>query len=238
MGHRVRRGGFRTEVPAPKLLVFDVPQEPPARRAVPVEYSDAYKTRAKIHKYASFATLPLFVANYFVGQDLYNHPGDESKKGLHDGLVAATAVVFGVNTVTGVWNLWEGRNDPNHRTKRMTHGILMMIADVGFLATAMLAPHNEHEDDGHGGVTDLDERCEHPPHGRAHVDGHRDGELSHHAVRREVAMAAPEFLVHATQGWARVYADTQGPLDRRASSSISPGCCSGAGWLSRPTWRR
>ena len=139
------------EVPGPRLLVFDVPQEPPARRAVPVEYSDAYKTRAKIHKYASIATLPLFVANYFVGQDLYNHPGDESKKGLHDGLVAATAVVFGVNTFTGVWNLWEGRNDPNHRTKRMTHGILMMIADVGFLATAALAPHHENEN-GHGGA--------------------------------------------------------------------------------------
>ena len=137
------------EAPAPRLLVLDVPQEQPARRAVPVEYSDFYKTRAKIHKYTSVATLPLFVANYFVGQDLYNHPGDESKKGLHDGLVAATAVVFGVNTVTGAWNLWEGRNDPNHRTKRMTHGILMMIADVGFLATAALAPHeNERENGG------------------------------------------------------------------------------------------
>jgi hypothetical protein len=140
----------RPEVPAPRLLVFDVPQEQPARRAVPVEYSDFYKTRAKIHKYTSIATLPLFVANYFVGQDLYNHPGDESKKGLHGGLVAATAVVFGVNTVTGVWNLWEGRKDPNHRTKRMTHGILMIIADVGFMATAALAPsENEAE---HGGV--------------------------------------------------------------------------------------
>jgi hypothetical protein len=135
--------------PAPRLVLLDVPQEQPARRPVPVEYSDFYKTRAKIHKYTSIATLPLFVANYFVGQDLYNHPGDESKKGLHDGLVAATAVVFGVNTVTGAWNLWEGRKDPNHRTKRMTHGILMMIADVGFLATAALAPDYENEN-GHG----------------------------------------------------------------------------------------
>jgi len=131
--------------PAARPLLFDVSQDQPARRPVPVEYSDAYKVRAKIHKYTSFATLPLFVANYLVGQDLYNHPGDESKKGLHGGLVAATAVVFGVNTVTGAWNLWEGRKDPNHRTKRMTHGVLMIIADVGFLATAMLAPDYEHE---------------------------------------------------------------------------------------------
>jgi hypothetical protein len=135
---------------APRLLVLGVAQDEPARRPVPVEYSDFYKTRAKIHKYTSFATLPLFVANYFVGQDLYNHPGDESKKGLHGGLVAATAVVFGVNTVTGVWNLWEGRKDPNHRTKRMTHGILMIIADVGFMATAALAPSESEAE--YGGV--------------------------------------------------------------------------------------
>jgi hypothetical protein len=136
--------------PAPLRLSVTAVQEPPARRPVPVEYSDAYKVRAKIHRIASFATLPLFVANYFVGQDLYNHPGDDSKKGLHGGLVASTAVLFGVNTVTGAWNLWEGRKDPNHRTKRMTHGILMMIADAGFLATAMLAP--EGDENEHGGV--------------------------------------------------------------------------------------
>jgi hypothetical protein len=135
--------------PAPRLLSLNFSQDQPARRAVPVEYSDFYQTRAKIHKYASVATLPLFVANYFVGQNLYNHPGDESKKGLHDGLVASTAVVFGMNTVTGAWNLWEGRKDPNHRGKRMIHGILMIVADVGFLATAALAPDDEHE---HGGV--------------------------------------------------------------------------------------
>jgi hypothetical protein len=134
-------------------LSVAVTQEPPARRAVPVEYSDAYKTRAKIHKIASYATLPLFVSNYFVGQYLYDHPGDESKKGLHGGLVASTAVVFGVNTVTGVWNLWEGRKDPNHRTKRLTHGILMLIADAGFLATAVLAPDYEHEHGGGGAPT-------------------------------------------------------------------------------------
>jgi len=44
-----------------------------------------------------------------------------------------------------VWNIWEGRKDPNHRTKRITHGILMIVADVGFLATAALAPESEHE---------------------------------------------------------------------------------------------
>lgn len=130
---------------APLLHVDVAAQEPPARRPVPFEYSDAYKTRAKIHKIASYATLPLFVANYFVGQHLYDNPGDESMKGAHVGLVTGTAVLFGVNTVTGVWNLWEGRKDPNRGRLRTTHGILMLAAGAGFLATAALAPESEYE---------------------------------------------------------------------------------------------
>ena len=140
--------------PAPLRFLADS-QAQPVRRPVPVEYSEGYKTRAKIHKIASFATLPLFVANYLVGQNLYDNPGDESKRGLLAGLAATTGVLFGVNTFTGAWNLWEGRKDPNHRTKRMTHGILMMAADVGFLATAMLAPESEeHEHSGTANYTD------------------------------------------------------------------------------------
>jgi hypothetical protein len=119
-------------------------QAAPARRPLPVEYSEAYKVRAKIHKIASVATLPLFVANYFVGQELYNHPGEsESMKSAHSALAATTGVLFGINTVTGAWNLWEGRKDTNHRGRRMTHGILMMAADVGFLATGLLVPDSE-----------------------------------------------------------------------------------------------
>jgi len=129
--------------PAPLRYVAEAEQAPPARRPVAFEYSDGYKTRAKIHKIVSFTTLPLFVANYVVGQDLYNHPGDESKKGLHGGLAGTTAVLFGANSVLGVWNLWEGRKDPNHRSLRMTHGILMLASGAGFLATAMLAPNSE-----------------------------------------------------------------------------------------------
>jgi hypothetical protein len=140
--------GAAAPVARPALLRYAAAhdQAAPARRPVPIEYSEGYKTRAKIHKIASFATLPLFVANYIVGQDLYNNPGDESKKGLHAGLAATTGVLFGVNTFTGAWNLWEGRKDPNHKKLRMTHGILMMAADVGFLATAMLAPESEGDD--------------------------------------------------------------------------------------------
>ena len=126
----------------PDLAVAD--QDAPRRRPVAFEYSEAYKVRARIHKVASFLTLPLFAADYVVGQDLYNNRGDSSKRSLHVGLVTGTAVLFGINTITGAWNLWEGRKDPNHRAKRMTHGILMLLADAGFMATAAMAPGGDH----------------------------------------------------------------------------------------------
>ena len=125
-------------------------QAAPPRRPVPVEYSDGYKTRARIHKISSFATLPLFVAQYAVGQKLYNGNGSDSTRSLHNALAASTAVLFGVNTVTGVWNLGEGRKDPKGRTKRMIHGLLMAAADTGFVATGMLAPETD-EGEGEGG---------------------------------------------------------------------------------------
>jgi len=120
----------------------DIPALPDAQTAAPahaVEYSDAYRTRAKIHKVASFATLPLFVTEGFLGQSLYNDP-TESKKTAHLAVATGIGVLFGVNSVTGVWNLVEARNDPNGKAKRWTHGLLMLGADAGFLATAATGP--------------------------------------------------------------------------------------------------
>jgi hypothetical protein len=123
-------------------------QAAPAPRAKAFEYSDGYRTRLKIHKIASYATLPLFVAQFAVGQKLYNGNGSDGTKSLHGALAATTAALFAVNTVTGVWNLAEGRKDPNHRTKRMIHGILMAVADAGFVATGIMTPESEGGDSG------------------------------------------------------------------------------------------
>ncbi len=113
--------------------------------AAAVEHSDAYQTRAKIHKYASFATLPLFAAEYALGQSLYNNtsPDVSTKRAAH-GIVGAGIVgLFAVNTVTGAWNLFgEGRRDKEGHTLRLVHGLLMMAADVGFLATTRSGPNS------------------------------------------------------------------------------------------------
>jgi hypothetical protein len=94
----------------------------------------------KIHKYASFATLPLFAAEFALGQSLYNDPANDSRKGAHAALGTGLVGLFGVNTVTGVWNLWEGRHDADGRKVRILHSVLMLAADGGFVAASATAP--------------------------------------------------------------------------------------------------
>ena len=135
---------LRLTLPA---VVDDIPadaggaSQAPTARPVAIEYSDAYYTRAKIHKYASFATLPLFATEVYLGQSLYDGNGDDAKKGAHAAIGAGIGGLFALNTVTGVWNMWEARKDPAHRKLRLVHGILMLAADGGFAMTASMTPN-------------------------------------------------------------------------------------------------
>jgi hypothetical protein len=119
------------------------PSDPqtPAPRVAAFEYSDGYKTRAKIHKYASFATLPLFATEFALGQSLYNTPSD-SKKSAHIAVGTGIIGLYGVQGVTGVMNLLEAKKDPNPdgKKRRLTHAILMLASGAGFAITPMVAP--------------------------------------------------------------------------------------------------
>ncbi len=124
-----------------------MPQVPPPRPRA-ITYSNAFYTRLKIHRYASYATLPLFVSEIIVGEKLYDNPNERGAlRSAHSGLAAGIGVLFGLNTVTGIWNMREMRHDPNGRRRRLIHEILMLTADGGFFATAALAPG--HERPGH-----------------------------------------------------------------------------------------
>ena len=124
----------------------------PRRRHRAVEYSDGYYTRLKIHRLASYLTVPLFTAQYLSGRALWNNPDSHGlARDAHGPLAAAVAALFAVNTVTGVWNLWEGRKDPNGRTRRWVHGLLMIAADAGFVAVGATAPGHEFRESGGSG---------------------------------------------------------------------------------------
>jgi len=121
--------------------------DPQDQRPVAIEYSDAHETRAKIHKYASWATLPLMATEFALGEKLYNDPNSQtsSLRGVHGAVGAGLIGLFSVNSFTGVWNLLESRPAPGH-TKRLVHGLMMLAAEGGFVAAAATAPgHSRNE---------------------------------------------------------------------------------------------
>lgn len=144
--------------PAPDAIalpVLEFGSDPEAQgRPRAFRYSDGYGTRLKIHRYASYLTLPLFAAQVWSGSRLWNnHEGGGIARDIHGPVAASIAGLFAVNTVTGVWNLWEGRKDPNGRTRRIVHSLLMLTADAGFVATGASAPDDDEEGEGGSGAT-------------------------------------------------------------------------------------
>lgn len=130
---------------APALAVLP---QPPRRRAV--EYSDWYGRRLTIHRWASYAMVPLFATEYWLGNKLLNDETVSSgTRDTHAAVASTIGVLFAANTVTGLWNLWDARRDPNGRGKRLVHSALLLAADAGFLYTASLA---EDDDEGEGGA--------------------------------------------------------------------------------------
>jgi hypothetical protein len=114
------------------------------KRPKAVEYSNAYGTRLAIHRYASYAELPLFAIEYVLGEKILKgqRTGQLASSGTrsaHTVVAGALGALFAVNTVTGVWNMIEARHDPAGRTRRTLHGLSMLLADAGFLYTASLA---------------------------------------------------------------------------------------------------
>ena len=81
------------------------------------------------------------MAEYSLGQNLMNDASPASwMKPSHVAVASGIGVLFGVNTLTGVWNLWESRQDPEGRTRRIVHSVMMIASDAGFLAATALAP--------------------------------------------------------------------------------------------------
>jgi hypothetical protein len=122
--------------------------QPVRRRAVSL--SDAYYTRLTVHRYLSYAELPVFAAEWVVGDKLMARgtPVADWVKPTHVGIATVLGGLFAANTVTGVWNLAEGWSQFGDRKPLVvTHSVLMLGADAGFFVAPLLV-HGRNNIDG------------------------------------------------------------------------------------------
>lgn len=134
-----KAGEAANDAPAPRLALAVTPDPQTPAPAPAFEYSEGYRVRAKVHKIASLTMLPLVGAQGLLGTSIYNDP-TTTKKAWHRRLAWGIGGLFAVNTVTGVTNLIESRKDPNGRTLRIAHAVLMLASDAGFLTAAVMRP--------------------------------------------------------------------------------------------------
>jgi hypothetical protein len=112
------------------------------KRRKAVVMSDAALLRLRIHRYASYTVIPLFVLQSVAGNQLLqaDNGGQERPgwaKSAHSFGAAAIGTVFTVNTITGVWSLYDQRANTDGRTRRWVHSILMLASDAGFTYTGI-----------------------------------------------------------------------------------------------------
>jgi hypothetical protein len=144
----------RTFAAADSPAVDSVRPRRPRPKAI--EYSDLYYTRLRIHQIASYTELPLFAAEWIVGQRLINEERtgfpSSGLKGTHQAIALGLAGLFTVNTVTGVWNLYDSRKDPAGRTLRIIHSLAMLGADAGFAWAGSTGGDAREAENGENGV--------------------------------------------------------------------------------------
>ena len=130
-----------TSPPAPAVipavpLTVQMPADTGRRRPRPmaIEHSDAYYTRLTIHRDLSYAIYPLYALQYIAGRELWAKSRDAPTWAKTGHRVGATLLVgvFGANTVTGLWNLWDDRHQADGRVLRTVHALTMLTADAAF----------------------------------------------------------------------------------------------------------
>ena len=111
-----------------------LPDDTVRRRRKAIEVSDWYERRLRIHRYGSYTIIPLFALQTIAGNRIYPDPRNAPTWAKHSMTYGATALagVFTINSVTGLWYLWDSREAPQGRTRRTVHALLMLASDAGF----------------------------------------------------------------------------------------------------------
>jgi hypothetical protein len=104
------------------------------KRPKVVEVSEWYSRRLTIHRYVAYGTLPVFAAQWAAGKRLYDdsRAAPQWAKTTHRVGATTLAAGFTVNTVTGLWNLWESRSVEQGRVLRTVHALTILGADAAF----------------------------------------------------------------------------------------------------------
>jgi len=130
-------------IPSRLVLPISLQLQPdttaPRKRRKSIQVSDWYERRLRIHRYLAYTTIPLYAFQAIAGNQLFQESSGapEWAKTGHRVGATALAAVFTVNTVTGLWNLWDSRSVPQGRTRRTIHTILMLASDAGFTYTGI-----------------------------------------------------------------------------------------------------
>lgn len=109
-------------------------QDTVPRRRRSIEVSEWYERRLRIHRYGAYTVIPLFALQAIAGNEVFEK-GDGAPgwaKTGHRAGASALAGVFTLNTITGLWNLWDSREAEQGRGRRTVHTLLMLASDAGF----------------------------------------------------------------------------------------------------------
>ena len=143
-----RRDALDVRLTIPPASLWYADSLPRRRRSV--EYSDWYYRRLQLHRWGSYVELPLFAAEYWLGNKLISRsetPGSWVKP-THVSVATALGGLFALNTATGVWNLYDSRHDTDQRALVWSHSALMLAADAGFAVTGLIAGDAKHTTSG------------------------------------------------------------------------------------------
>ncbi|MBW3629845.1 MAG: hypothetical protein KY464_11175, partial [Gemmatimonadetes bacterium] len=96
-----------------------------------------YNRRLTIHRYAAWGAVAAFPVEIYTGWRLRSAGADPGwVRDTHRATVWVLGGTFAVNTVTGAWNWWDGRKEPEGRGWRAAHALVMVSADAAMFATA------------------------------------------------------------------------------------------------------
>jgi len=111
-----------------------------------VEVSDWYGRRLTLHRRLSYAVVPVFLFQWSAGEQIWekgNAAPAWARTGHRVG-AGTVASIFAINSVTGVWNLWDSRRVADGRSRRNLHALSMFAATAGFTwAGAVLSEQAE-----------------------------------------------------------------------------------------------